>query len=36
MLEAEKKIDDEIHNIVIEQQKLIKELHEIFKKDNKS
>ena len=36
MLEAEKKIDDEVHNMVIEQQKLIKELHEMSKKDNKS
>ncbi len=33
MLEAEKKIDDDVHNMVLEQQKLIKELHELSKKD---
>ena len=32
MLEAEKKIDDEVHKMVLEQQKLIKELHEETKK----
>ena len=35
MLEAEKKIDDDVHNMVLEQQKLIKELHELSKKDSK-
>ena len=34
MLESEKKIDDDVHNMVLEQQKLIKELHEITKKDH--
>lgn len=33
MLEAEKKIDDDVHSMVLEQQKLIKELHELSKKE---
>jgi len=33
MLEAEKKIDDDVHSMVLEQQKLIKELHELSKNE---
>jgi hypothetical protein len=33
MLESEKKIDNDVHNMILEQQKLIKELHEITKKE---
>lgn len=32
MLEAEKKIDDDVHTMVLEQQKLIKDLHDLSKK----
>jgi hypothetical protein len=35
MMEAEKKIDEDVHTMVLEQQKLIKELHELSTKDNK-
>jgi hypothetical protein len=34
-MEAEKKIDEDVHTMVLEQQKLIKELHELSTKDSK-
>lgn len=34
MLEAEKKIDEDVHSMILEQQKLIRELHELSKKDS--